>query len=250
MSILNKNMSIKITASGLLRWEACEVNVAPRSFNTLVYRLKGSGTLSGKDFSIESNPGDVFFMPKDTPYFAKYHSYNEVLFINFYSDIESLPENFSTPHDTKELFKKLSATWDKKDVGYGINCLSIFCDIIKVLTNHAFPKTKSKSEELFEKAFLYIKENFKNPDLTIDEVIAPSGISGTYFRRLFAEKTGCSPTEYLTSERLKFAEQLLLAGNYSISEAAIMSGFSDSNYFSRVVKREYGVPPSKLYKHR
>ena len=88
MSILNKNMSVKITASGLLRWEACEVNVAPRSFNTLVYRLKGSGTLSGKDFSIESNPGDVFFMPKDTPYFAKYHSYNEVLFINFYSDIE------------------------------------------------------------------------------------------------------------------------------------------------------------------
>ena len=250
MSILNKNMSIKITRAGSLRWNAHEANVAPRGYNALVYRLKGSGTLTGDGFSLDSNAGDVFFMPKDTPYFAKYHSYNEILYINFYSDIIALPENFPNARDTKEIFKKISAVWDKKEAGYAINSLSLFCDIMKVLMSRSFQSNKSKGEDLFEKSFLYIKENFKNPDLSIDSVIAASGISGTYFRRLFAEKTGCSPTEFLISERLKFAEQLLLSGNHSISEVALMSGFADANYFSRVVKKEYGVPPSKLYKHR
>lgn len=250
MSLLNKNMSIKITGAGTLRWSACEITVAPRSYNTLVYRLKGSGTLSGTDFSVKSNAGDVFFMPKNTPYFAGYHTDNEVLYVNFDSDIISLPENFSNYHETKEFFIKLSDAWDKKEAGYYIHSLSSFCDIIKILTNRSFSRIQSKSDILFEKSYLYIKENFKNPDLSIDDVIATSGMSGTYFRRLFSEKAGCSPIEYLTSERLKLAEQLLLSGNFSVSEVALMSGFSDSNYFSRVVKKTYGVPPSKLYRHQ
>ncbi len=242
-------MSIKITRAGTLHWGACKVNVAPRSYNTLVYRLKGNGTLTGKDFSVKSNEGDVFFMPKDTPYFANYHSYNEILYMNFDSDIISLPENFTEVHDAKNLFEKLISVWDKKETGYYINSLSIFCDIIKAVSIPP-SSSKTKSEDLFEKAFIYIRENLKNPTLSIDRVISASGISGTYFRRLFIEKTGCSPKEYITSERLKIAEQLLLSGEYSISEAALMSGFSDSNYFARVVKKEYGVSPSKLYKHK
>jgi AraC-like DNA-binding protein len=49
--------------------------------------------------------------------------------------------------------------------------------------------------------------------------------------------------------RLSYAEKLLSRGRYSVLEVAEMSGFSDVKYFSRVMKREYGVPPSELYKH-
>ncbi len=249
MSAFNKNMSIKIMGAGIHRWGACKVKVAPRAYNALVYRHRGNGTLTGDNFSVKSNEGDVFFMPNDTPYFADYHSANEIFYIHFYSDIKSMPENFQKVPDAKNLFEKLISVWDKKETGYYINSLSIFCDIIKAVSIPTSSST-TKSEDLFEKAFMYIRENLKKPDLSIDRVISASGISGTYFRRLFTEKTGCSPKEYITSERLKIAEQLLLSGEYSISEAAAMSGFSDSNYFARVVKKEYGVSPSKLYKHK
>jgi AraC-like DNA-binding protein len=58
-----------------------------------------------------------------------------------------------------------------------------------------------------------------------------------------------TPTKYLVSKRLIHAEKLLSTGKYSIKEVAEMSGFCDVKYFSRVVKKEYGVPPSKLYCH-
>ena len=47
---------------------------------------------------------------------------------------------------------------------------------------------------------------------------------------------------------LIYAKTLLSSGEYSIAEISEKSGFKDVKYFSRVVKKEYGVPPSKLYR--
>ena len=120
MSAFNKNMSIKIMGAGIHRWGACKVKVAPRAYNALVYRHRGNGTLTGENFSVKSNEGDVFFMPNDTPYFADYHSANEIFYIHFYSDIKSMPENFQKVPDAKNLFEKLISVWDKKALGVSL----------------------------------------------------------------------------------------------------------------------------------
>jgi len=78
-------------------------------------------------------------------------------------------------------------------------------------------------------------------------MIAKAHMSDTYFRRLFLNRFNMTPNKYLTSKRLIYAEKLLSTGKYSVNEASEMSGFSDVKYFCRVVKKEYGVPPSKLY---
>ena len=78
-------------------------------------------------------------------------------------------------------------------------------------------------------------------------MVAKAHMSGTYFRRLFLNRFNMTPNKYLISKRLIYAEKLLSSGKYSIKEVAEMSGFCDVKYFSRVVKKEYGVPPSKLY---
>ena len=72
-------------------------------------------------------------------------------------------------------------------------------------------------------------------------------MSDTYFRKLFTEKFKTTPSKYLTEKRLIYAEKLLSTGKYSIKEVSEMSGFGDTKYFCRVVKKAYGVPPSKLY---
>ena len=59
---------------------------------------------------------------------------------------------------------------------------------------------------------------------------------------------GVSPNMYIQNERLRIAAQLLLEGEYSITEISEKVGFSDSTYFYKCFKSKFGVAPSKYGK--
>ena len=93
----------------------------------------------------------------------------------------------------------------------------------------------------------FLENNFKNPELNISSVCDAAGISDTNFRRRFQKTFGKRPKDYLLELRLGCAEQLLAQRCYTVEEAANLCGFSDAKYFSRVIKKRYGCPPSKLF---
>jgi len=74
-------------------------------------------------------------------------------------------------------------------------------------------------------------------------------ISSVYFRRLFKEQTGMSPTEYRTHLRLVQGAELLRFGTASVSEISDRLGFVDSAYFAKIFKEKYGVTPLAYRKH-
>jgi AraC-like DNA-binding protein len=49
--------------------------------------------------------------------------------------------------------------------------------------------------------------------------------------------------EYLTYIRLKHAAMELLSTNHTITDVALNSGFSNSNYFKDAFKKTYNVSP-------
>ena len=51
--------------------------------------------------------------------------------------------------------------------------------------------------------------------------------------------------EYVTEHRLKESIHLLRQGERRIGEIALMCGFTDQSYFSKVFSARYGVPPSE-----
>ena len=104
-----------------------------------------------------------------------------------------------------------------------------------------------ETTKAFHDAIEYMEKNYTSVECTVEEIVAKARMSNTYFRKLFLRKFNMNPIKYLISKRLIYAEKLLSTGKYSIKEVAEMSGFCDVKYFSRVVKKEYGVPPSKLY---
>ena len=54
-------------------------------------------------------------------------------------------------------------------------------------------------------------------------------------------------TAYIEAVRMEKAKQLLRDGRLSVSEAALHTGYSDPNYFSKVFKRYTGLSP-KLWR--
>ena len=104
------------------------------------------------------------------------------------------------------------------------------------------PETK---RNLLEPAIEYINKNYTNEIINIEKLSELCGISYEYFRRLFKNFYGYSPIKYINELKLKRAKELLNSGVCTVSEVAMLSGFSNISFFSRYFKKEVGVPPSE-----
>lgn len=97
-----------------------------------------------------------------------------------------------------------------------------------------------------ENAALYICENFSR-DITLDELSSMVGISNQHFDRLFREKFGLRPMEYIALKRISHAKTLLESTDKKIAEIGRLSGYPDQTYFGMVFKKYEGVTP-KAYR--
>lgn len=234
-----------------MSWNISSVNVAPRPFHALAFRLCGSALFSHENINVKTNSCDVLYMPQDYFYKADYPQKNEIIVIHFDSDLLSPMENFSltNSHVVSAMFQKIYDIWTKKEDGYYYAALSQMCEILQNISSQQTPSFGSETLTAFENAVEYMENNYTSSEFSIQQMVAKAFISNTYFRKMFCARFGMTPVKYLMSKRLMYAEKLLSTGKYSIKEAAEKSGFCDAKYFSRVVKEAYGVSPSKLYNH-
>ncbi|MDD6214022.1 MAG: helix-turn-helix transcriptional regulator [Firmicutes bacterium] len=69
------------------------------------------------------------------------------------------------------------------------------------------------------------------------------GITPEYFRKIFRTYYGTSPVKYINELKLSHAKELLSSGMYSVTDAALQSGYSDMSFFSREFKKNTDVTP-------
>uniref|UniRef100_A0A7C3E7N6 Response regulator n=1 Tax=Gracilinema caldarium TaxID=215591 RepID=A0A7C3E7N6_9SPIR len=93
-------------------------------------------------------------------------------------------------------------------------------------------------------ALKYIEENYEKA-ISLDDAAHAVELSPAYLSRLLVSETGKSFIEHLTKYRLDRACKELALGNLSIKEIAAMCGYPDSNYFSRIFKKNIGQTPSE-----
>ena len=89
-------------------------------------------------------------------------------------------------------------------------------------------------------------EGFTDPEFTVSLALNRCAYNKDHLRRRFKAETGMTPLCYLTSLRLDYATQLLGESGTlrPVAEIAIMAGFYDPLYFSRVFRRRWGCAPS------
>lgn len=102
---------------------------------------------------------------------------------------------------------------------------------------------------LVEKAKQYIKENYNDPDISVETLCSKLHVSPTYFSTIFKRETEMNFVNYLTSVRLEEAVKLLNTTDDKTYVIAEKVGYPEANYFSYVFKKQYGVSPSKYRKN-
>ena len=80
-------------------------------------------------------------------------------------------------------------------------------------------------------------------NISIGGLSTAFGFERSYLYRMFKQRYGISPKEYLTRVRLDKARWLLARG-YSVAECAYMVGYSDAFALSKAYKSMYGIAPT------
>ncbi len=90
----------------------------------------------------------------------------------------------------------------------------------------------------------YLLSHFADKDC-IDKAAALYGVSRRRFCDIFKENYHVTPNRYLIDHKLSLAKNLLRSKELPLSEVAVMSGFADGYYFSKLFKKEMGLSPKQ-----
>ncbi len=105
--------------------------------------------------------------------------------------------------------------------------------------------TDEKFLEILEKI---LKERLSDPEFGVNDLAGEMHMSRMQLHRKLKALTGLSASEFLRSQRLKAAAQLLRHTDYNVGEIAYVSGFNNPSYFARIFKETYGVTPAEYRK--
>ncbi len=101
----------------------------------------------------------------------------------------------------------------------------------------------SDSTHLVKASLDYIKLHYCEK-ITVSHISEYYHLSTQHFCRLFKAYTGKTFVEYLTMFRLEQAKKILTGTDIPIIQVPDLVGFCNGNYFSRLYKKYYGIPPS------
>lgn len=108
----------------------------------------------------------------------------------------------------------------------------------------ALPAVVAQKTTVIEHAINRIQNDFAR-EVNMELLAQELGVSYSWFRSTFAAHTGLSPHQYLLELRLTHARSLLAETEMSVKEIAVLSGFGDEFYFSRLFRLRLKVTPSQ-----
>ena len=98
---------------------------------------------------------------------------------------------------------------------------------------------------LVHKVAEYIRINI-GKNITVTSIADYFGYSPDYLSKLFMHTFGLSAKEYITSERMKFAKNMLLTTNLSVKEISARMDFPEENNFINFFKYHEKISPSRF----
>lgn len=88
----------------------------------------------------------------------------------------------------------------------------------------------------------YIKANLAQK-ISIDKLSDKTCMSKATFYRLFKRELGVSPNDFILTEKITRAKEMLVKPGSKIAAISYALGFSDANYFTKVFKKLVGITP-------
>ena len=104
---------------------------------------------------------------------------------------------------------------------------------------------KSAEAAFMEQVRDVVEAHLADTNFGVDQLAAEVGLSARQLLRRVKETAGVTPDGYIRMLRLERAAQLLAQQAGTVSEVAYAVGFKQPQYFSKLFRQVFGVPPSE-----
>lgn len=221
-----------------------------RLHHGLIYTFKGTEIYNFPSVSVKAEPNTLVYLPKDSAYRITFEGEESVVItveLEFDKNVDIPPFviPFEENNPIQALFLKAEHEWQNKKTACRAACLSTAYNIISTAARTEEKFIHPGKYEKIKNAITYLHEHYTEQDFRIEKLSEMCGINSTYFARLFSDKFGLSPKEYVIELKMRRARELLSQEKYSVSEIGSLLGYSDVYHFSKSFKSSAGVPPTE-----
>lgn len=246
-------------------------------FSELFLVLEGSGKHVVSKYEYPLNTGDIFVINGDTEHGFK--DVDNLKLINLMFDASSpffeLPSMRALSgyqalfkiepiaRQTSEYSAKLTLSreqlpqaatlleqirneYQQAEPGFEIVISSLMQQLVVKLARLYHKQQLDTPQTTFalSRALVYIEQHFTDSHIDIEHIANAAFVSSRQLQRLFRQYFECSPMQYLRTLQLNYSHQLIIDEKVgSVQVIAERSGFSDSNYFSKCYKQQFGQTP-------
>lgn len=121
--------------------------------------------------------------------------------------------------------------------------------IMRRFAEQVFSYKDLKHSSAISKAVEYIRKNFKYK-ISLEDVAGYVSLSPAYFSDVFKREMGCNFSHYLSKVRIDNAKLLLKNDGLPLIEVALLCGFEDQSYFTKIFKSVTGTTPKRYRKEK
>lgn len=233
-----------------------DCNRDPEKMCVFQYTVSGEGTLvvektahtirAGQAFIIEKPGPYTYYLPKKSDHWeVKYLGLN-LKSINIWSDLTRDYGRILQIDGKSDVMKYWDHLYnlsleDKMD-NFFMSSAYAYTFMMKL--NYTLKKSaeNKKNVDIIQRCTDVIYNNYME-DLSLQELSDICMVSPSQLTKKFKQSYKVSPIQYLINHRIKVACSLLLRSNSKIQNIAVMVGFKDANYFSRVFHNQMGMSP-------
>ncbi len=219
----------------------------------ILYFIDGSALVRSDETEIEANEGDIIIIRNNhihsvLPLSDVCEYYCMIPDSSFKKMVGNIPEKTQDP-EIIELYKKIIENYTERPE-YSDQAIKGYLTVMfSLLSRNYSSEAKSESHnanpklEAVKRTISFITENFQK-EISVDDICKAVGLSKYYLCHIFKEITGQTILKHLNYTRCRHARFLLHSGDYTVSQSALMSGFSNMSYFTKVYTSVFGKKPS------
>ncbi len=242
-------------------------SVAKLPFDVFMACQKGEFniTMNGSDLLIKS--GEVCIIPFDTSYNISASENTKISFVSAsifaYTNLRLLslfeyPSHISGENgcemaniiDDIVRFESES-TFTTMQIEYSVKIHDRVSRLFSILFEYSISKDdvfgQIESYEKFSDVFELISEHI-NESMLLQVLSDKVNMTPDVFYRAFKQLTKQAPKEFIISEKLKIARELLVMSDMSIHDISVFVGYPDQLYFSSLFRKKYKTCPTEYRK--
>ena len=224
-----------------------------RRHHGFIYTLQGTETYAFADKTLVAVPDSVIYIPKGATYSITLSGERStVIAFDFELALPAPQEPFRVKfpenNSVKALFSESEKIWNRQKTDCPAACKSHFYKLCSALIHQKMLYSSSLDAQKIADAVSYLHSHYLDQDFRIETLSGLSRMSTRYFEKLFYQRFGMSPKEYVIGLKIERAKELLLSEKILIKDIACQLGYNDIYHFGKLFKQKTGYTPSTYRK--